>query len=582
MGQRLSISKTLIDEINISGLEVSSFESNNNNATVGNNNPSFSSSSLNGPTNNNDLLLEMYNNFSAKEIQDRISQKLFKHLYVNMQLQSNNEGHYHHNSTNSNNNRLGKRQEWISEIFYYKDFADIFMKQLSSKEELKESFLNINWNATISLIERSLSTSMNFIGSKEIGNLFDVVVDDNEENNQNNSKEQQEEENKKKESDYYQVKLVVLPELDSLPSFTELSFPVIDKFQTLKEVSSVKFELALVIGPFLLYFDKETNLIIPKKTYGMAKDIIDQLPFLFVTKQKDIIIDKIAECVVKWNILYCHRGSGEENQGKAEFVNTDQRRYKFGNSLEFVDDFLKNYLRIDYLTFPIVSYIKTFIERLKCQSSSELIFDTNQQFLQRYEKCIVPVMKERISIGDNSQMIITFKTHSELDDFIKALLKHDVLDNNLITLKQQNENESSGGNSSNNNLNIQVLFFGEILRIFDRAMWLYFLFGEDLEECCCPQRKKSHHHHSTENNSPNKNLTEKTEIQVVDYTDDTLEKTKHTSSPHNNNNTSDHSHFLEIMGCAFGNPIRVDYTNYFEKNKKKARKIKQVLTRQQY
>nr|CAG4708081.1 unnamed protein product [Naegleria fowleri] len=518
-----------------------------------------------------------------------------------------------------------------------------FVEQLSNEEKLLKSYLDFNWMTTVALIERSASESMRFL-SKGIGDFFNVAITEMQLKISDSQADLTSLESIHGQH-YVEVKLVIVPYIhfNEGSSFSTISFPVLDHFPVDSEdepfvVTNVsprsnntsnhntntsssssplrinvtkkpsKFTLALVVGPWLVFFDPLTSLVIPKKLYGMAKIIASNLPELFITKQKEKLTEKLAKCIVSWNTSKLFKNEKDIFSSPRQNSTTMQQQSMYGNGIDFIDDYLLNYLNIDYTTFPLVRYFKTFLGNARQQGWSQMVIDLDENLIGKYGPVLTPTTplhpcfdfsqsnNKRISTNNNNENSTTtnksgnvctliIESHEELDNMIKDMMIHDLMEHaasfkvertstpetplgseppashiipkkeshkTVTQLQQPSSSSSAATTAESESTNTKKKttpvshFFIDVLRMFDRAWWMRHLFdvNEEHVEISTPSNKK---HVST----------------TVQSSGDSPTQIRHTRD------------YISEIGCPFGHAIP-DYEKNLEcYPRRRKKKLKQ-------
>ena len=407
-----------------------------------------------------------------------------------------------------------------------------FVEQMSNEEKLLKSYLDYSWVSTVAIIERSVSESMRFL-AKGIGDFFNVAINEMHlKTLDSNSDEDGDVMNSMELNPYVEVKLLIVPyiHLNEGSSFSTVSFPVLDHFpvdteedaQTGKKLDPQRFTfsrpsrftLALVVGPWLLFFDPLTNLIIPKKLYGMAKIMASGLPELFITKQRNKLTEKLASCIVSWNTSKLYR-TDEDIFSRHSHPNV------YGNGIDFIEDFIRNQLNIDYTTFPTVKYFTTFLDNIKHQGWSPLVVDLNSELMEKYGSFIEA--KDEVT-ERGKRTLFEFTSHEQLDNMVKEMMLSDLMNHNPMTATDIFKETKEVSH-----------FFVDVLKLMDRAWWMSHLFDINEENPELSEPCKGHHHSAI----------------ATKITD---------SSPKHVKQTRD---TIGLLGCPFAHPIP-DYEKLLE------------------
>ena len=337
---------------------------------------------------------------------------------------------------------------------------NLFATQLSNKDSMLQSFLGPDWMSTVSIIEKMMDASMFsqymemamqeidenidltstaseelFSGGKKNG-FFDSVLNSKSEHAKDRTKNgaarnevasvatQQSQEQKQVD-----VRLMIVPPL-TYSSLIEACFPVIEHFPTNPlEVESDKFGLALVVDSWFLYFEPETSLIVPKKLFSAAKAFVEQIPVLLQVTQKCRQVDGLlASCVCKWNsTMYFRNTKLVDSMSPLSFMpgateeETSMTEKYYGNSLDFVEDFFSNYLKFDFLSLPTMQFIKTLLTNIKQYGNSELIFDMNQAFIEKYGDELSVFLQRHTGRQPNRCTTLRFLDCEDLENFFEKM-----------------------------------------------------------------------------------------------------------------------------------------------------------------
>ncbi|KAG2374057.1 hypothetical protein C9374_011136 [Naegleria lovaniensis] len=525
-----------------------------------------------------------------------------------------------------------------------------FVEQLSNEEKLLKSYLDFNWMTTVALIERSASESMRFL-SKGIGDFFNVAIHEMQLKISDSQADLTSMESIHGQQ-YVEVKLAIVPYIhfSEGSSFSTISFPVLDHFPVDSEdepfvnvsprtnnlshnnhhnssggssssplrinvtKTPSKFTLALIVGPWLVFFDPLTSLIIPKKLYGMAKIIASNLPELFITKQKEKLTEKLAQCIVSWNTSKLFKNEKDMFcSPRQNSTSSPPQQSMYGNGIDFIDDYMRNYLNIDYTTFPLVRYFKTFLGNARQQGWSQMVIDLDESLIGKYGPVLTPTTplscfdfsnpNTKLANSNNvnqfahkpphgggtAMCTLVIESHEELDNIIKDMMIHDLMENaasyqqfertstpetplgsepsslcatskkegNKMSTTQQQPTFPTTISESDNVTNMRKKappvshFFIDVLKMFDRAWWMRHLFdvNEEHVEVSTPSHKK---HVST----------------TVQSSGDSPSQIRHTRD------------YISEIGCPFGHAIP-DYEKNLEcyPRRRKKKLKQQVISR---
>jgi hypothetical protein len=183
------------------------------------------------------------------------------------------------------------------------------------------------------------------------------------------------------------------------------------------------FHTALIIGPWYIEWN-DSALCIPRKCTSKSAFLTADIGVMESKETVETIADKLANVIVDWNsrVSYTTIGAGK-NQGNCQM---------------FVESVLNS---ID-MKFNTSGSLGKFLEIIKKKGNTKLVLPLSDE------------VKKKLEITDD---VIEFKTHTDLDQFLKNVLKKD--------LHFENRDEAI------------------LLKAFDRAFWLKYLkCSKDLKE----------------------------------------------------------------------------------------------------
>ncbi|KAG2392072.1 hypothetical protein C9374_013557 [Naegleria lovaniensis] len=370
---------------------------------------------------------------------------------------------------------------------------------LSVRDGMLKSYLASDWMSTVSIIERMLVPSefTQFIelAVQEIDDHFDFSESGDSKSTDSNGSQK----NRKRRggilssvshhqhrrqpikkphpmvsnansSKIVNLKLMIVPPL-KYHTLVEACFPVVETFLLdPMEMTNCSFGVALVVDHWFLYFEPETNLIIPKKLFSRAKDFVEQqIPtFLRVQQKVNQIENLLAACICKWNSSMYYQAAkmefdSENSQSNqllqpfhsettcssptllipsstscSNLISSPSSMKYYGNSLDFVEDFFMNYLKYDYTKVPTFNYLRSMMTNIREMGSSELMMDLNEDLEQVISKSHILDVKQKHTMDvttlesnhDNdgsssnqtrSKNVVTFLDHSDLELFMDKL-----------------------------------------------------------------------------------------------------------------------------------------------------------------
>eukprot|EP01080_Neovahlkampfia_damariscottae_P008430 gene8430-255_t len=216
---------------------------------------------------------------------------------------------------------------------------------------------------------------------------------------------------------FAKIKIVFLQSEKDSTKLKDFFSPILSSFKY--SFLGSKFRSALMIGPWLFEWD-DCGLCIPRKCVSTAAFLSSDIGAIYQVNSVKPIINTVSEEIEKWNTT--KKYSEKENINKE----------KFGNSQDFVEALLKS-INVEYkLPFSI----GLFLDRIKREGSTELIFEYSKKFQRTF------------NLPNDS---IKFNTHTQLDEF----------------LKQLNELDSEFEDHWSDEFNL--------LKSFDRAFWMKYI-----------------------------------------------------------------------------------------------------------
>jgi hypothetical protein len=192
------------------------------------------------------------------------------------------------------------------------------------------------------------------------------------------------------------VKLIVLEKKQEnrVGGLKQFFSPIMNIFQSSSITEEEdEYHIGLLIGPRLFQYDS-SGLCVPKKfithnEIALCADLDNSLSI----KDAEGIIPKIAEVCAHWNV-------------KKQFRHISVRKDIFGNSHDFVTDMLQAI----GVKFNCTPQMRTFLDNVSKNGTSKLEFCMDNDFKKKFGAV---------------QDAIVVKTHSDLDVFVKDLLKTD-------------------------------------------------------------------------------------------------------------------------------------------------------------
>eukprot|EP01027_Heterolobosea_sp_BB2_P015521 GEZU01022202.1.p1 GENE.GEZU01022202.1~~GEZU01022202.1.p1 ORF type:complete len:264 (-),score=34.97 GEZU01022202.1:145-936(-) len=208
------------------------------------------------------------------------------------------------------------------------------------------------------------------------------------------------------------------------------------------------FHTALIVGPWLLEWNRSA-LVIPRRMSSQMAFISADIGDLVITNNSlEEIVDKIADCVVDWNVNYKYVKTNYS-------AHLDDSKTFAGNCQDFVDAMLKT---LD-ISVRFDGPLAEFLNNIRCTGRADMTFNCKDlaskfPFIEKPSR--------------------TFTTHKELDVFVTAIIEEEAL------FETEYKNEYL------------------LLKSFDRAFWLRFIrkatpevrplecMGDGTIECRCP------------------------------------------------------------------------------------------------
>ncbi|EFC38954.1 predicted protein [Naegleria gruberi] len=323
---------------------------------------------------------------------------------------------------------------------------------LSHKEEMLTSYMASDWMSSVRIIEKMLIPSeySQFIelAVQVIDENFELPSEDSESlkkkknHNRNRSggilssvshhqhRRQAVPKNQNLtpqpstvETQYVNIKLMIVPQQLKYSTLVEACFPVLESF-LIDPMDGIadSFAVSLVVDNWFLYFEPDTNLIIPKKLYCTAKSFVDeQIPtFVRVQHKSNQIQSLLASCVSKWNnSMYfkasktddMHTMSMEEHvepsledsfSDRSTASSLNQKYY--GNSFDFIEDFFVNYLKFDFINTPTAKYLQSFLQNVQKFGFSELMFNASDDLSSKYGEELRLAKDGKLSFLDSGEL----------------------------------------------------------------------------------------------------------------------------------------------------------------------------------
>jgi hypothetical protein len=204
--------------------------------------------------------------------------------------------------------------------------------------------------------------------------------------------------------------------------------PFMSKFETFPEFGM--FHTGLMVGPWMLDWN-DSGVCIPRKCVSQAALISADLGSFPIETKLDDLVDKLSTFVVEYNTTKIYKDRPCENSHEV-------------NCQDFVFDLLERLGIKMQFTGPLAH----FIGKLRSEGKCKISFDMDPQFRDRF---------------DLKGKEIEFKSHLELDKFVKKFQEHTEYSHNDPVCKDA-----------------MIL-----LKSFDRAFWLKALkFPENVDFSC--------------------------------------------------------------------------------------------------
>ena len=175
------------------------------------------------------------------------------------------------------------------------------------------------------------------------------------------------------------------------------------------------FHTALLIGPWFIEWN-DSGLCIPRKCLSRSAFLTIDIGDIKTMESLESVRDKISDVIVYWNtnVQYTSYGKAKKGQGNCQ-------------------EFIESILHALNMNLQYDGAIGDFLQNMKNNGSSKLTFSMNKEF------------RKKFGISDQT---IEFKTHSQLDEFVKKL------DDKDLYFEDSHPNEYL------------------LLKSFDRAFWL--------------------------------------------------------------------------------------------------------------
>jgi hypothetical protein len=211
------------------------------------------------------------------------------------------------------------------------------------------------------------------------------------------------------------IKLVVVDQMKDSSIQQEIRKLISPIISDLNITSVGLFHTALLIGPWFIEWN-DSSLCIPRKCLSRSAFLTIDIGEIKSLETLEAVRNKLSDVIVYWN-------------SNIEYTTFGKNSSKSGNCQEFIESILSAL----NLNLHYEGAVGDFLQNIKKNGSSKLIFNMNDEF------------RKNFNIKEKS---IEFKTHSQLDQFVKNL---DHMDEYL---------ESSFPDEY------------ALLKSFDRAFWL--------------------------------------------------------------------------------------------------------------
>eukprot|EP01080_Neovahlkampfia_damariscottae_P010541 gene10540-3060_t len=258
-------------------------------------------------------------------------------------------------------------------------------RNLSDPERLKDTYLATNWVDSLEMQKKIDEIKDEEEQDNDTKNTF--PIDPEEEENE------QEEEITQKFSKELKIKLLFVDHMkdDNFQNnIRKLISPVISEIGDYSKFGL--FHTALLIGPWLLEWT-DSALCIPRKCVSKAAFLTADVGEITTKESLESIRDKLAKVIIDWNVNY-------------GYTTISMHKKNAGNCQDFLDSI---FLELG-LEFKFEGALGEFIKSLKKNGTAKLKYPVSDE------------IKTKFDISENE---IEFKTHQELDIFVKKLFKKD-------------------------------------------------------------------------------------------------------------------------------------------------------------
>jgi hypothetical protein len=184
------------------------------------------------------------------------------------------------------------------------------------------------------------------------------------------------------------IKLVVVDQMKDSSIQQEIRKLISPIISDLNVTSVGLFHTALLIGPWFIEWN-DSALCIPRKCSSKSAFLTIDIGEIKSLESLEVVRDKLSDVIVYWN-------------SNIEYATFGKKSSKSGNCQEFIESILSALnLNLNY-----EGAVGDFLQNIKKFGSSKLIFTMNDEF------------RKNFNIKEKS---IEFKTHTQLDQFVKNL-----------------------------------------------------------------------------------------------------------------------------------------------------------------
>eukprot|EP01080_Neovahlkampfia_damariscottae_P009489 gene9489-1695_t len=249
-------------------------------------------------------------------------------------------------------------------------------KTLSNSLLLKEKYLSMTWTDSIS-VHKSVYESLDLNMDEEDLELVQALMD----------------ESKAELDTEVKIKIIIVDQMKG-SNFQQEMRKIISPIVSDLNITNIGlFHTALLIGPWLIEWN-DSGLCIPRKCLSRSAFLTIDIGDIKTMENLESVRDKISDVIVYWNANVQYTSFGKSTKGQ-------------GNCQEFIESILHAL----NMNLQYDGAIGEFLQNMKKNGSSKLMFLMNKEF------------RKKFGITETS---IEFKTHSQLDKFVKELDDKDV------------------------------------------------------------------------------------------------------------------------------------------------------------